>query len=236
MGCPMQIVESTRWGVRAARLSFREAAGGRTVTLFPMLHVGEPAFYAAVYGDAFSHDIVLIEGVNSPITKRITRSYRWLAGSAKLNLVIQPPYPPAGAPGTAIVHADLSPDEFRLGWLGVPLWLRLLAYVAAPCIGLKRRWFGTREKLAAGLTMDDAATQKELLSWSEETAFLDRAILQARDARLVERLGEQLKGAEPTTSIAVVYGAAHMRAVLRELTRRGYACVGAEWMTVFAIG
>ncbi len=34
-----------------------------TVTLFPMVHIGEPEFYQQVYADAFAHDVVLYEGI-----------------------------------------------------------------------------------------------------------------------------------------------------------------------------
>jgi hypothetical protein len=72
----MQFVESSIWGVRSARLSFQSRSSAVTVTLFPMVHIGEAGFYEAVYADALGHDIVLLEGVRSPITTRVTRSYR----------------------------------------------------------------------------------------------------------------------------------------------------------------
>lgn len=228
----MQIVESTRWGVRTARLTFRSAGSGTSVTLFPMLHVGEPSFYERVYDDAFAHDAVLTEGVKSPVANSITRSYRWIDRSPAMRLVVQPRFPASRA---KVLHADLSQDEFETLWRDVPLYLRLAIHLLSPCLGLHRRWFGSRETLAAGLTRDDLASQEELLSWTEETAFLNRVILDARDERLIERLFTTLDASDAPTSIAVVYGAAHMRAASRALVRRGYACTDAEWMTVFEL-
>jgi hypothetical protein len=233
----MQIIESTDWGVRSARLSFRHPAGGKTVVLFPMIHVGEPSFYTAVYTDAFSQGAVLVEGVKSPITTRVTRSYRWIEGAKNIGLIVQPKYPSPEHCQAKIIQADLSAQEFTAVWREVPLWQRALIYVVAPLMGLDRRWFGSREKIAKGLSLEDAESQKELLNWSAETAFLDRAVLHARDERLIERLREQIADpSEAPASIAVVYGARHMRAVLRELTTvQGFACVGADWMMVFSL-
>ena len=78
---------------------------------------------------------------------------------------------------------------------------------------------------------------KELLNWSPETVALTAAILDARDERLISRLREQLD--EPSNEskrLAVVYGADHMRAVLRELTKsRGFYAQHGDWLTIFSL-
>ena len=86
----MQILESSVLGLRAARLTFASKVSGKTVTLFPMVHIGVPEFYRQVYEDALTHDAVLVEGLRSPITTRITRSYRWIVGAKRLGLIVQP--------------------------------------------------------------------------------------------------------------------------------------------------
>jgi hypothetical protein len=233
----MRIIESSAWALRTARFSLRNPKSGIRITLFPMVHVGEAAFFETVFADAFSHDVVLVEGVRSPIVRRITRSYRWVKGSKTMNLVIQPPHPPQDICLARVVHADLSNEAFAQVWLKIPLWVRALTYVASAMIGLGRRWFGSRATLAKGLSMDDLADRTEILSFSPETAALNDAVLHARDACLIERLGEQLD--DPATGmqrLAIVYGAHHMRAVLRELTsRRGYRVERGDWLTVFVI-
>ena len=201
-----------------------------------MVHAGEPAFFRAVYEDAFAHDVVLIEGVRSPITQRMTRSYRWIEGSKTLDLGIQPPYPAQAACRARIIHPDLSAEEFAEVWRKVPWWERALISVVAPAVGLWLRWFGSRLLLARRLSLDDLPRRDEILKLSPETAALDRAILHARDARLVERLGAQID--DPGSGLrrlAIVYGACHMRAVLRALTNRGYHVERGEWLTVFLI-
>ena len=200
-----------------------------------MVHVGEPDFYRRVYEEACAHDVVLIEGVRSPITTRVTRSYRWMLGSKRLNLSLQPPFPLAPSTGVRVVHADLTADEFGVAWAKVPLWIRWLVYVAAPIIGLRRRETATRQMLAKQIAMDDQPSQKELVDWSPEAAALTAAILDARDERLIQRLEEELDvpNGQPRR-IAIVYGAMHIRAVLRAVTtHRRYYARGSEWLTVW---
>ena len=233
----MQILEDSAFGLRTARISLVSPLSDTAITLFPMVHVGEPDFYRQVYEDARSHDVVLIEGVNSPITTRVTRSYRWMLGSKRLNLSLQPKFPQTHSEGLRVVHADLSPDEFRVVWEEVPLWVRWLVYVAAPVLGLRRKMSASRRTLAKGLAMDDQPSQKELVDWSPEAAALTGAILDARDARLIQRLKDELdRPIGRPRRIAIVYGAMHMRAVLRSVTTGGgrYYATSSEWLTIWA--
>lgn len=61
------------------------------------------------------------------------------------------------------------------------------------------------------------------------------ALLHSRDERLLHRLREQMAVDQGTgKTIAVVYGAGHIRAVVRELaTRQGYMTGTSDWLTVF---
>jgi len=202
-----------------------------------MTHVGELEFYQKTYTDAQTHDVILLEGVKSPIATRITRSYRWLVGSPRMaGLVVQPPYPKT-APPPRVVQADLSPTEFEAEWLKVPIWLRLTVYLLAPILGLDRRWRYSRSRLAKGMSCDDQPSLSELLAISPETGALTQAILHARDKRLIDRLRSELDAprSQPET-LAVIYGAMHMRAVVRELTvQRDFIAGGAEWQTVLTL-
>jgi hypothetical protein len=233
----MQFVEPSMLGVRSARLNFASRTSSKRVTLFPMVHVGEAMFYAATYEDALAHEVVLIEGVHSPITIRVTRSYRWLIGSpAMAGLIVQPRFP--RAEGTArIILADLTADEFATEWSAVPLWQRAAIYVLAPLIGLQRRWFSTKNKLAKDMLCEDQPTLAELLAMTPETGALTQAILHTRDERLLGRLRVELDDSlGEANSIAVVYGATHMRAVVGELTtKRDFYVASAEWRTIFAL-
>ncbi len=228
----MQIVESSLLGLRSARLVFRSERYAVEVTLFAMVHLGTPEYFKAAYVDAFAHDVVLVEGVNSPIARRISRSYRWMQGNRTSNLIVQPPYPKGSA--ARIVPGDLSAEEFAVAWRQVPLSMRAFVFVSAPSIGLMRRWFGTRRTLANGQTLDDLPSRREILDLRPETLALTRAIVGQRDARLVQKLREQLTF-PAVRRIAVVYGAAHMRAVIHDLKSQGFRAASGAWLTAFEI-
>lgn len=229
----MQIIEGSLIGVRSARLSFHHPTKPVSITLFPMIHVGEAEFYARAYEDAFAHDVVLVEGVRSPVSKRVTRSYRWMLGSNTLGLTLQPP-PPTDS-GATVVLADLSGPEFEAEWRKVALWLRLAVYVLAAGIGLWARFNMTRERIAKMVSLDDAPSLRELTP-SPEAGALTAVILDARDRRLLEMLRKSIDADDPgPRTLAIVYGARHMRAVIRELSRnQGYHVGTPEWMTVFS--
>lgn len=233
----MQLLDSSDWGLRSARLTFRSATSNVTVTLFPMIHLGEASFYDAVYRDACAHDAVLVEGVRSPVTTRVTRAYRWIEGAKHIALVVQPRHPEQSDSKATIIHSDLSGDEFEQHWRKVPLHLRLLLYVGAPIYALYYRWFGSRTSLAKGHALDDLPNRDETLRWTPEFASFDNAILGERDKRLVEMMNDYLDAA-PTEArrLAIVYGARHMRAVIKELTRnRDFHCVDSDWMLIFLL-
>ena len=231
----MQILECSMFGLRAARHQFTHPNSSMSVTLFPMVHIGETAFYENTFNDALSHDVVLTEGVRSPVVRHLTSSYRWINVS-KLGLIVQPRLPPPKADGARVIHADLSAEEFHIEWRKVPRLLRLAAFIIAPVMGLHRRLFATRKSLAHKMEMDDLQSSEEALSWDPTIAAFKNSILGARDARLILRLGEELDRSthndEP--SVAVIYGAAHMRAVLTELLRRGFRPIKGSWQTIFA--
>lgn len=230
----MQIIESSVLGLRAARHTLTSPDGRTTVTLFPMIHVGAEAFYRQVYDDAGTHDVMLVEGVRSPVGRLLTSSYRWL-DVARLGLVVRPRAPRERRGKARVVHADLTTQEFHRSWRRIPVWLRFLVYIGAPIFGLTRRYTATRESIAHNLEMDDRLSSKELLSWSPQTAALKRGLLDDRDEHLVSKLGEEIdRSTDDKRSIAVVFGAGHMRAVLAELAKRGFRTSGSSWQTVFA--
>lgn len=230
----VQILESALIGLRSARILLASPDSPVSITLFPMVHVGEAAFYDAVYEEAAKHDVILIEGVNSPIAKRITRSYRWLVGD-RLGLVLQPRFPTAVASGE-VVLADLSHEEFVGEWRRVPMWLRLAVYGLAPFVGLRGRLLASRESLAKGHNLEDNGHPDEFFDVGPAFLLLQAAIVSARDRRLVERLCEHLDRTAPPSRIAVVYGAGHIPAVIRALTKeRRFRPVAADWQVVFGL-
>jgi hypothetical protein len=220
-------------GLRTARMVFRRNGTPVSVTLYPMVHVGDERFYKETYDEAFSHDVALVEGVRSPVGCNLTRSYRWIKFE-KLGLVLQPKAPPPETVAARIVNADLTTEEFHREWRKVPLLLRTFFLFAAPLYGIHRRLFSSRESLARNMCLEDRKSADELLSWSPALEPVNHSILHARDQRLIECLAAELEG-ETEKRVAIVYGARHMRAVLRELTRRGFRSTEASWRTIFSL-
>ncbi|MEO4000773.1 hypothetical protein [Mesorhizobium sp. CAU 1732] len=231
----MQILETSPLGLRAAHTVFVSRDSSVSVTLYPMVHVGEDQFYRQVFEKAFFSDVVLTEGLRSSVNRNLTRSYRWL-DFRKLRLVRQPRTPTQENVPARIVLADLAPEEFHHEWRKIPLWIRLFVAVLAPLYGIYLRYFASRERLAENMSLEDRKSAAEILGWSGEVESLENALLHSRDKRLVECLARELDSSSgETKQIAVVYGAQHMRAVLRELSRRGFYSAGSTWHTIFAL-
>jgi hypothetical protein len=231
----MQILETSSLGLRSARLVFRKIDSAVSVTLFPMVHVGEKRFYREAFDEAFSHDVVLVEGVRSAVTRNLTRSYRWI-DLERLELVLQPKTPPQAAIAARIITADLTTAEFERQWRMVPMRYRALFLVLAPLYGIYLRLIGSRETIAKRQALEDLASAEESLNWDPAFEGVENAILHARDARLIECLRAELDDkSDARKRIAIVYGARHMRAVLRELTGQGFVCAEARWNNVFTL-
>lgn len=212
-------------------MEFRHRNSAVSVTLFPMVHVGEPSFYEKTYEEAFSHDVALIEGVHSPVSRHLTRSYRWL-NFEKLGLTLQPKPPSKEKASAKVIRADLSTDEFHREWRKISLPIRALFFVLVPFVGLHRRLFASRETIGRKMSLEDRKSAEEILNWSPRMEPVHHSVLHARDARLLECLGEELDSDE-TKRVAVVYGAGHIRSVVRELAKRGFYCSEASWRTIF---
>jgi hypothetical protein len=105
-----------------------------------------------------------------------------------------------------------------------------------PVYALYQRRFGSRASLARGHALDDLPSRNETLSWVPEYASFDEAVVDKRDKRLVEVMGSYLDSNRTALRrLAIVYGAKHMRAVIRELGHRGFRCVNSEWMLIFPL-
>ena len=216
-----------------ARMEFRSPVSQAVVTLYPMVHVGEQAFYDDVFRDAFSQDVVLMEGLKSPVSRYLTRSYRWL-NLNKLGLIVQPKTPPQEAVVNRLVRADLTADEFQQEWRKISLLLRACLVVLASLIGAQRHFFMTRESLADNMSLEDLHSAEELLNWNPRFDHIYHAILHARDVRLVECLDAELND-RTKKRVAIVYGAGHMRRVVRELEKRGFHTHKAAWHLIFSV-
>lgn len=231
----MQILESSVLGLRTARMVFRSRNSPISITLYPMVHVGEKRFYNEIHDEAFNHDIALVEGVSSSAVRQLTRAYRWL-NLQKLDLIVQPATPHGDSVTARIVRADLTTAEFEHEWKKIPLVLRTAVQVTALLYGVHSRIVSSRERLARDMSLEDRRSADEILNWSPDMEPVLESVVRARDKRLIECMVTELDVVRVSElRMAIVYGAEHMRAVLRELAKRGFQCSDTNWRTIFSI-
>jgi pheromone shutdown protein TraB len=173
------------------------------------------------------------EGVGwSPITRALTLAYRLPGRSRRLDLVVQSiDYAALGIP---VIRPDLTARQLRRRWRAIPVLQRLAVWGPFPPVALAIRAFGTRRFLARHLSRDDLPTPEDHIERSVAGGLI-HLIVDHRDELLIEALASihEERCAEPVT-VAVVYGAGHVAAVVRALLARyGYRPRSAEWLTVF---
>jgi len=231
----MQIVEVTGIAVRSAVIRMRRAGTPLEFVVFPMLHVASPAFYAQVRQRLGECDLVVVEGVRgrSRSVNALTLAYRFAPRRRRNGLVEQTDdlVLPEGVP---VVRPDVTSAEVVADLkaaLGPRYWTLL---ALAPLLGLVFALRGPRLFLDVGREVHD------LPPTAREEARADDALVRAltgrRDRRLLDALGRihAERSGEPL-KVAVVYGAAHVPAVVTGLgDRYGYVPRSAEWVTVYS--
>jgi hypothetical protein len=233
----MQIIEVTEFGVRSAVIRLRRRESALQFVLYPMIHMAKPAFYTAVTTRLKRADVVVVEGVGGGRRKRsvlagaLTLSYTVLRFNPRAKLVVQDiDYAALGVP---VVRPDVSVEDFAVGWRRVPLSHRLMMWCVLPVIVVMRLFGGTRMIWSRSMEQNDlpSTADEDLADWSPR---LEAAFGGERDNRLLSalcRLHEERSG--ENIEVAVVYGAAHVPAIVHGLTKRyGYRPGSAEWLTV----
>jgi hypothetical protein len=231
----MQLIEVSMTGVRSAVITLRAADRPQRILLFPMLHLGAPAFYAEVSARLDRCAVVLAEGIreSSLIAKALTISYRLPGRRRRLGLVQQRiEYSRLEA---EVIMPDMTGRQLRAGWRAVPLLQRAALPLIAPLMGAVFWLLGTKRMMARYAAADDLPDADELMLRDHAQA-LTELFLDQRDALVSAALDQVLaQRQEEAVDIAVVYGAAHMPAVTRYLlTSYGFRPREAEWLTVFS--
>ncbi|NMO53978.1 hypothetical protein HH310_22700 [Actinoplanes sp. TBRC 11911] len=229
----MQIVEVSVVGVRSAVLRLTRRETPLRFEIYPMVHVGEPAFYAAVTERLRRCDLIVAEGVGgNAAVSALTAAYRLPAHFERSGLVEQNiRYASLGKP---VRYPDMTGEQFSAGWRAVPFWQRAAAAVASPLVGLEQLAFGSRRMLARGMELTD-------VDWYDQFGDVDSMeelmslIGERRDRLLMADLDRihRTRRLEAIT-VAVVYGALHVPPVVHGMRAlHGYGVRGAEWLTVF---
>ncbi len=234
VGRVMEIVVANDLEVRAVVLTLRAKGSALEFRLFPMLHLGTRSYYDTVRARAEECDLVVAEGVGEARkASLLTMTYRMAARNPRLGLIVQD----LGKDSFTVptLCPDLRGADFDGGWRGVPLRDRAMLWCMAPIVALLLRGFASRRFLARRLTIDDEPAGHP--GMDEIMPELDHLVTGRRDALLVDALTDlhERRGQERIT-VGVVYGAEHMRAVVRTLrARHGYVVRGGEYVTVFPL-
>lgn len=229
----MQFIESSAIGVRAAYLRLSAGSESPDVCLFPMIHIGSPAYYAEVRRRLEACDVVLFEGVRSFRAWMLTRAYSIVAYRKSLGLVRQRDALVVPLLSQRNIHADVNAEQFSAAWAGVPLYQRVLLLLGAPMYGLFLYLTGTRHSIGRGLNAEELESQRDFERFAG-TPELENLIATTRDLRLVEEISAVVEKNGVGKRIGIVYGAAHMRVASRLLTSKyRYRVVESEWITVF---
>ena len=231
----MQFIEADRMSIRSATWVLRSPGSRVCFRLFPMVHFGTRQFYDEVTVRIGRCDLIVAEGDGAPPSRfaplrlkaytlfnRVRRSelvYQHIDYRATGRPVV---YPDRTHPAEVLTGppARRSRDILLLaGFLLVALPIKAIATLAR---GSRR--FAAR---ASVLGIEDST----VLDGDRRLAAM---LLSDRDKVLnavLTRLREEHDG--EFIDIAVVYGAAHMPAVVRFLNSRyGYRPYDGEWLTV----
>lgn len=215
-------------------ITLRHRESPLVFVLFPMLHLGTAAFYQEVAEGLGRCDLVVAEGVGgrSVVLAALTLAYGLPGRRRRLGLVKQ--HIDLAGLGVPVIRPDITAGEFRRGWRAVPVLQRTLVICLAPVVAVAFWLVGTRRMLARYANLDDVPDQiqSELRDQARE---LEELIVDRRDdmvASALDTIHDEHRN-EPMT-VAVVYGAGHMPAVVHHLAAAyGYRPREADWLTVF---
>lgn len=235
----MKIYRVTGATASCAVITMRRRNTPLKFVLFPMAHIARPEFYRQVRQRLDACDLIIAEGVNggSWRLRVLLSSYRFIPRRRR-NGVIRQDYGTLLPPGVPVVCPDATSDEVLADMRELPRWEYLLLLVAAPVVGLV---LTVRGPGVIFLRQPDTEvrirpTRVGVRMPERDHNEFDRVMLARRDRMLVEELGRihEDRRREPIT-VAVVYGAAHMRTVYAELlVTYGYRPLEPEWLTVFS--
>jgi len=231
----VQLIEVSDFGVRSAEIWLGRVETPLRFVLFPMLHLGTAAFYEEVTRRLQSCQLVVAEGISgrSPAVTALTAAYRIPGRSKRLGLTTQPM--DLSSLDVPMINPDVTGEQFNAGWRRLPILSRLTVMALVPIFGIWMTLVGTRVALARYLELDDLPTREEMMAATGRWERVEDLIGHDRDTRLLKCIDDihQRRSSEEI-DVAIVYGAAHMRAVVHYLSGRyHYFAKEAEWMTVF---
>ena len=181
---------------------------GKTITLMPMSHVGEPDFYQELSESFPANAVVLMEGVSDKNKTINTHSnYSKMAGAVggvEQTAAFKPP--------GEIVAADVDMSSFSPETLEI---LKTAMLIHAKGV--------TPETLPLIMKPTPPGLEKRLME----------DVLTKRNKHLLGVIEERLPNSE---NIVVPWGAAHMPEIAREIQKLGFRLVGTREYTAIRFG
>ncbi len=232
----MQIVEASSSALKvvAYRMTHREKANLLQFLILPVFHLGEPAFYDAVYDRLERCDVVLYEGLRWKRLRFLAHQYHFIA--QKLDLVLQKKYLKLSGLPSELIHADLSVQEARKEWQKVRCWDKIRMRYLNPLFLRMLAIRLTRERLARQLVLATEGEELWLSIHKEKKGTIDYFLTHSREKKLFEAIDHQIRSnGSQNRKVAIVYGAGHIQSVMRYLIKQHqWAPEKAEFLKVYS--
>ncbi|MEV0902472.1 hypothetical protein [Actinoplanes sp. NPDC049802] len=224
----MRLTEMSDAGYRTSISVLRRPGGGIRWVLIPTIHMGHPDYYWAIWQRLRSCQAVVAEQYDGPSSTGLAyvTAMRWTRQRAGRDLVHQDiDY---GALGVPVVFPDahLGPEVQPDRRMPREAWPDLI--VMTPILAVRMALAGS--DFVDGLSALDLTDESRPRFADED---LNRIILTERDGLLLGVIRE-IDGefAAEDMEVAVVFGALHIPAVVRELRRLGHqALPETRWLT-----
>lgn len=227
----MQIVDANALWIRSTILTLRRRETPMTFEVYPMQHVGSPEFYERVRRRVNRCDLVVAEGVgDSRAGRLLTMSYGIARFWRSSGLIVQNLYPYSF--DIPVVCPDMTGAQFDRGWSALPWWQRAVMTCVVPPYALAMLVMGPRRFILDNMQgVDEFEVAKLDDTNMPELVYL---ILDQRDQLLLDALFDlHRRRCHEDIRIAVVYGAAHVPAIVNGLAARyGYIARYGDFMTI----
>jgi hypothetical protein len=222
------------------------APDGHKVTLYGVVHIADPAYYAEVQRELDGFDTVLYEGIKTgtmvnPETKILNIIQK---GMGKLlGLTFQKDGIDYTRPN--LVHADITADELQqsMGDQTLTPFGNLPPETqdqAAPILemagDLISQFLGSNTELQNSLKLQ---MSQQIAGADFQTAMppqMYQSIVVDRNQIVMDVLAAERAAHPEKQNIAIFYGAGHMEDFVSRFTTLGYTQTGQRWMTAWRIG
>ena len=237
----MQFIKSTSSGIISAYQKLSGGPNAPIIHLFPMVHIGDKEFYETVLKKISKCDIILLEGVGGAASKGLEKFYNLAERNPKLGLTFQKNIIQMDALRGEVIQADVLASDFNKKMKQMPFFVKLKLLLAMTFLGTYFRYFATRKEfcneLGAHLEAELRITQDKASRNDAAWQKAKEVILDWRDTHLIDKLNEELeKTLSGSKNIAIVYGAAHMKAVKEHLiNNKRYEVDAIEWLNVIKL-